>query len=76
MHQSMELGFRLSIDDKDNNGKVYSIESDFFALFIKNLVEFFEKGEVPVEHSQTIDVIAIREAGLKAMKTPFEWVQV
>lgn len=76
MHQSMELGFRLSIDDNDNNGKVYNIESDFFALFIKNLVEFFEKGEVPVDHSQTIDVIAIREAGLKAMKTPFEWVQV
>ena len=76
MHQSMELKFRLSIDDKDNNGFVYEIESDFFSLFIKNLVEFFNKGEVPVAHSQTIDVIAIREAGLKAMKTPFEWVQV
>ena len=36
----------MNIDDKENNGKVYNIESDFFALFIKNLVEFFKNQAV------------------------------
>lgn len=76
MHQAEGLAFRLSIDDAGNNGKVYEIKSDFFMLFIKSLVKYFKDGIIPVEHSQTIDVIAIREAGLKAMKRPFEWVRV
>ena len=43
MYQAQGLDFRISVDDKENQGKVFKIESDFFGLFIKNLVEFFEK---------------------------------
>lgn len=76
MQLAKDLDFRLLIDDVNNNGKAYKIESDFISLFIKKLVKYFRDGIVPVEHSQTIDVIAIREAGFKAMKRPFEWVRV
>ena len=37
---------------------------------------FFETGVIPVPHENTVEVIAIREAGIKAMKTSFEWVEV
>lgn len=52
------------------------IKTGYFDNFIKALVRFFETGEIPVSHEQTIEVIAIREAGMKAMLTPFEWVNV
>ena len=76
MHQGYGLPFRItSVDDK-NNANARVIESDFFGLFIKALIEFYDTGVVPVPHSQTVDVIAIREAGLKAIKTPFTWIEV
>ncbi len=52
------------------------IQTGYFDNFIKALVKFFETGEIPVPHEQTIEVIAIREAGMKAMLTPFQWVNV
>ena len=58
------------------NGKTASTEvtSDFFALCIKNMLKFFESGNAPVPHENTVEVISIREAGLKALKTPFTWI--
>ena len=56
--------------------KAYSIESDFFALFIDAMIKFFDTGETPVTPEQTIDVIAVREAGIKALEKPFVWVEV
>lgn len=76
MHQGHGLPFRITSVNEQNIANARVIESDFFGLFIKALVEFFDTGVVPVPHSQTIDVIAIREAGLKAMNTPFTWTNV
>ncbi|MBR6767054.1 MAG: hypothetical protein IKM02_03800 [Clostridia bacterium] len=76
MHQAAGLSFRLTPVDAGNNAKDYVVNSDFFGIFIDNMIEFFETGIVPVPHEQTVQVIAIREAGMKAMKTPFEWVEV
>ncbi len=52
----------------------YEIKSDFFALFIKAMLRFFDTGEVPVSHEQTVDVMAVRTAAIEACNTPFEWV--
>lgn len=76
MHQCGGLSFRITEVDKENNAKGCAITSDFFGFFIDNMLQFFETGIVPVPHEQTVQVIAIREAGMKAMKTPFEWVKV
>ena len=76
MYQCAELGFELTVADKENNAKVYPIESDFFKLFIDAMIKFFDTGDVPVLPEQTIDVIAIREAGAKALENPFVWVEV
>jgi len=69
-------GFKTTLVDKNNIAVDYSIESDYFGLFMDALIEFFKTGEIPVEHTQTIDVIAIREAGLRALKKPFEWIEL
>lgn len=76
MHQSQGIPFRICIDDKENKGHEYKIASDFFALFIENLIKFFDTGVVPVDYTQTIDIIAIREKGLQAIEKPFEWVYI
>ena len=53
-----------------------TVNSDFFKPFIKSMAEFFKTGEEPVSHQQTINVIAAREAALKAVKNPFKWIDV
>ncbi len=68
--------FRLSSVDMQNRASICEIRSDYFGLFIDAMIEFFDTGSIPVEHSQTIDVIAIREAGLKGMEKPFEWIEL
>ena len=69
-------GFRMQIVKADNRAEVLEIKSDYFHLFVLQLVDFFRTGIVPVPHSQTIDVIAIRETAIKAAAKPFEWFEL
>lgn len=56
--------------------KHIEVNSDFFGAFIDALVRFFETGEIPVSHKETIEIMAVREAGLHALDTPGKWIQV
>ncbi len=76
MYQGDGLGFKITTVTEKNCATQYPIQSNFFGLFIEGMIRFFETGEVPVPAENTVDVIAIREAGLKAMKHPFTWVEV
>ncbi|MBE7022930.1 MAG: hypothetical protein E7412_00500 [Ruminococcaceae bacterium] len=77
MHQGFETPFKISLTNEDDNIITdYPIKSDYFNLFLSALVEFFDTGIAPVNHQQTIEVIAIREAGLKALNQPFTWFDV
>lgn len=71
-----EATFRITVVYKDNKADVFNIKSDYFSLFIDAMIEFFDTGEIPVPKEQTIDVIAVREAGIKAFEKPFNWVNV
>ena len=76
-HRDDEAGsFRLTIVDEQNKAKCYVIQSDFFGRFIKAMIQFFETEKAPVTHEQTIDVIAVRTAAIKACETPFVWVEL
>ena len=68
--------FRITVVNEINEAKHYEIKSNFFGLFIKSLIRFFETGEVPVTHEQTIDVIAVRTAVIEACKTPSTWIEL
>lgn len=76
IHQCIGANYKLTLADMENRASEYPITSDFFALFIKALVDFFKTGKIPVEHNQTIDVIAVREAGFDALKKPFSWINL
>lgn len=68
--------FEVTYETKDCYPHRYPIQSKYFELFVENLVEFFKTGAEQVPHSQTIDVIATREATIKAFETPYTWVEV
>ena len=67
---SMNVGCR--------NGEAFCIkaESYYWEPFIRALAHFFETGEIPVPHENTLRVIAAREAAVKALERPFDWVRV
>lgn len=74
-HRDDETGsFALNVVDKANRAERYQIQSDYFGRFIQAMLAFFESGTAPVSHEQTIDVIAIRTAVVKACETPYEWI--
>lgn len=75
-YQGMCIDFEISVTDKENNMVIYTVKSDYFKLFIKNLVGFFDTGVVPVPHCQTVNVVATIDAGRKSAEKPFEWVTI
>lgn len=58
------------------DNKMVTVESDFFAAFIREMVDFFRTRKEKVPHEETINIMAVREAGLKAQQCPGEWVEV
>lgn len=76
MHQCKGLNFKITTADSENNAKSYEVKSDFFGLFIDALLKFYDTGTVPVKKEETIDIIAIRTAGIAAMKLPFTWIEL
>ncbi len=76
-HRDDEKGsFRITAVDGENKAKHYEIKSAFFDRFIEAMINFFKTGKAPVSHNQTIDVIAVRTAVIKACDTPFVWVKL
>ncbi len=60
----------------EDGSRFLTIESDSFGGFIKNMVEFFHTGEIPVSHEETISIMAVREAAIIAAGSPGTWVSV
>jgi predicted dehydrogenase len=75
-HHGWECPFGMVADFKDGSTRHVTVETDLFRNFIRELVDFFRTGNVKVPHEETIAVIAVREAALKAAKAPGEWVDV
>lgn len=65
--------FMTNVGYNDGTIDYLEIKSKYFDNFIKEMIEFFKTGNIPVSHKQTIEVTAIREAGIKAMLKPFQW---
>lgn len=76
MYQTVHSPFRMTIDKEDNSSYACEMGWDFFNPFLEEVIKFFDTGVVPVPEEQTIDVIAIREAGFKAMNMPYTWVNI
>ena len=68
--------FMMAVNYENGSCKILKPESDFFKLFIQDLVAFFETGKVSVPHSQTLAVITIIEYGMIAASRPFQWIEL
>ena len=53
-----------------------SISSDFWAGFVDGLLRFFDTGIPPVPEAETCEAVAMIEAGLEALETPGQWIEV
>jgi hypothetical protein len=76
MHLIQESPFLLTLQFENSHSARLEAEADFFALFIDNLVQFFHTGISTVEPEETISVITLIEYGLKAMQTPYQWIEL
>ncbi|MCY9665493.1 hypothetical protein M5X11_11045 [Paenibacillus alginolyticus] len=71
-----ECPFSMALHYEAGSSNFLKIESDFFGAFIENLIGFFETGKPPVPQAETIAIATILEFGMKAAKTPFQWLEL
>jgi len=71
-----DTGFSSSVRYKDGNCKVLTYDSEFFKVFIKELVKFFETGIPPVDINDTLDIISMLDAGRKAVSAGGTWINI
>lgn len=55
---------------------VITVNSDFFKAFIARMVDFFHTPQIQVPHEETLRIMAVRGAGVKAVQNPFTWIAV
>ena len=67
--------FMMNVTSADG-ARVIRVESDFFQAFIRNLVAFFRDPSRIVPHEETLRIMAVRGAGIEALRRPGEWVRV
>lgn len=59
-----------------NLTKAVKAEQPFWPVFTEALCNFFRTKQPQVDHKESLAIMAIRTAGLEAMKKPGSWVEV
>ena len=67
--------FAMNLVSEGRNVSI-NVQSDYFGGFIENLVRYFQTGEGAVPHEETLNIMSVRGAGLRASAQPGEWVKV
>ena len=75
LHYNNSNDFGITRGD-DINDNITPIESPFFMNLMKKILTFFETGEVDFCSCQTLEVMKIREAAIKAMDIPNTWIEM
>ncbi|MBP8988642.1 MAG: Gfo/Idh/MocA family oxidoreductase [Clostridia bacterium] len=68
--------FSLAIQDAHQNGMACDVKEDFWMPFMEELLGFFDSGLPPVPQSETLSVMAMLDAGKRALSHPCQWVEV
>lgn len=74
--QMQQAPFQVFIQQKDGNGEFISECSEMFPRFINSMMNFFETGKPPVPKEETLEIMAIIEAGRKALQNYDSWIKV
>lgn len=68
--------FVFVAQDGEDNEINQPVTSPFFVNLLDRILNFFLDGVLPFEKQQTIEVIRIRDALLKAAQTPDTWIKL
>ena len=70
------VDFGLEVQAKSGEGVSLPIRSNFWTAFIDNLLAFFETKQPAVPREETYEVVALVEAGRKAIQNPDRWITI
>ena len=69
--------FQISVQYGENKGiNIPEVKGGFWPSFIEEMLGFFENGNPVVPKEQTLEIMAIIEAGNRALKRPGKWAAV
>jgi hypothetical protein len=76
MLQMAQTPFQVSMELKDGSSVFVPNCSDTFPRFIDAMMTFFETGKSPVPSEETLEIMALIEAGYKAIDNYDTWIDV
>ena len=68
--------FQLSAHYGDNKFLAINEMDDFFTRFIDGMLTFFESRRTLAPEAETLEIVALIEAGNRALATPDRWTKV
>jgi hypothetical protein len=71
--QGNKLPFHLFASTKEEGVKEIAV-TDYYMNFMNYLLHFFENKKVPITRAETLEIMAMQQAGRKAIQTPGEWI--
>ena len=76
MLQMPQTPFQLSLQLRDGEGRFIPTCSEIFPRQIHSMLDFFESGKPPVPKEETLEIMALIDAGRKALDCYDTWVPV
>lgn len=76
MLQMSQTPFQLSLQLRDGEGLYIPTCSEIFPRLIHRMLDFFASGKPPVPKEETLEIMALIEAGRKALTCDDTWVPV
>lgn len=76
MVQMAEAPFQVMIQTNDGATKFIGECTDFFEALIHEMLDFFETGKVAIPKDETLAIMALLEAGNKALEQNDVWVEI
>lgn len=70
------LPYSVSAELIDGTHSFVFSGGDFFVNLIKEIVKFFETGDLPFENAQTVEVLKLRDALVKSKEVTGKWINV
>ncbi|WP_010267860.1 Gfo/Idh/MocA family protein [Paenibacillus senegalensis] len=76
LSQTANAPFQIGLQLSSGEGMFFAQCSDIFPRLIEAILRFFETGEAPVPKEETLEIMALLEAGQQALTTRDTWIPV
>lgn len=73
---SRKLPYRLAAETAEGKAIGQQVSSEFFKNLMADILRFFESGELPFDGKETLEVMRLRDAILKADRQEGRWVKL